>query len=311
MAHPKLQPAAIDTEHYVVLAPVPPFLDVILPSTPITAREFSKIVHLAAGYPNDPRMIEMVRQGGDASAKVPYLMAAGESADSILATLREMARPHVERLQTLPDPLRATIHLLLSINAVPQGCERYGIPALLEIDQMQGAMVAALQERMSGRRLALEFHAANHNALAQLDEAWPRLREARRRQDETSVPKPAGPLPEQARLHYVPFFDKAGRLVSVSERCAIVAAPETAKLQWFTPAVLRRPLPETVPVPAAGSADWLIREVGKIGRHFTRALLEIIRTHLAAERVALEARNYEQIYQHAQEALREYVEDTP
>jgi hypothetical protein len=46
-------------------------------------------------------------------------------------------------------------------------------------------------------------------------------------------------------------------------------------------------------------------------RHFTRALLEIIKAHLAAERVALEARNYEFISRQAQDALREYIEKTP
>jgi hypothetical protein len=64
-------------------------------------------------------------------------------------------------------------------------------------------------------------------------------------------------------------------------------------------------------VPTIGSADWLIREVGKVGRHFTRALLEIIKEHLVAEQVALDSRNYALINQQAQEALQEYVHKTP
>jgi hypothetical protein len=82
-------------------------------------------------------------------------------------------------------------------------------------------------------------------------------------------------------------------------------------LQALTPAVLRRPLPSHIPAPATGSADWLLREVGKIGRQFTRALVEIIKTHLAAERIALEARNYELITRQAHEALREFIEANP
>ncbi len=69
-----------DTEHrkhkvhldrFTVLAPQPPFVDVILQSSQVKRAEFVKIAELAASYHNDPRMIEMVRKDGDASAKVP------------------------------------------------------------------------------------------------------------------------------------------------------------------------------------------------------------------------------------------------
>ncbi len=311
MAHPDSPTATVDTRRYLVLNLTPPFVDVILRSAHITRREFAKIVGLTANYPNDPRLVEMVRQAGDASAKVAYLLAEGETPDSILAILRDLARPHLAYLRTLPGPLQATLELLLSLNTVPDGCEPFALPALLELDRIQGELVAALQERMNGRQLAQAFHADNHAALALLDQDWPRRRRERRVRDESSFLRPDSPLPEQPQMQYTPFFDAAGRLVSVSETCVILGAPAAATLQHLTPAVLRRPLPEYVPVPATGSADWLIREVGKIGRHFTRALLGIIQAHLSAERVALEAGNYRLIDQQAQAALREFVEDTP
>jgi len=295
----------VDPEQYSILAPIPPFVDICLQSAAITSREFSKIVSLAAGYPNDPRMIEMVRKAGDASAKVPYLLDAGETADSVLAALREVARPHIEYIQSLPAPVQATIHLLLSINAVPRGCENYAIPALLEVDRIQGQIVKTLRGRMNGRRLALDFHADNLAALQLLDREWPRLREEKKSRWASR------PLPEQAQMQYVPFFDKAGHMAYVQETCVIVDAPDAKKLARFTPPILRRPLPVNVAAPATGSADWLLREAGKIGRHFTRALLEIIKTHLAARQVELEIKNYELINQHAQDALREFVEKLP
>jgi hypothetical protein len=299
--------STIDTGQYFVLAPIPPFVDIILQSIAIDRREFSKIVNLAADYQNDPRMIEMVRKGGDASAKVPYLMDTGETADSILATLREIAQPHLEHIQSLPDQVQATIHLLLSINTVPRGCEMYGLSALLEIDRIQGKIVRTLHNLMSSRHLARDFHNNNITALQMLDRDWPRLREGKG----SRWPKSSLSLPEQAQMQYEPFFDKADRLIHLNEACVIVDAPDAYKLQWFIPPVFQRPLPANVPVPTTGSADWLIHEVGKIGRHFTRALLEIIKVHLAAEQVALESRNYTLINLHAQDALQEYVDKTP
>ena len=85
----------------------------------INAREFAKISRLTAAYPNDARLVEMVRKAGDASAKVPYLLDIHQTPASILSTLRDAAQPHVERLRRMPEPLRSTIHLLLSIQAVP------------------------------------------------------------------------------------------------------------------------------------------------------------------------------------------------
>ncbi|HEY6074935.1 MAG TPA: hypothetical protein VIV15_16535, partial [Anaerolineales bacterium] len=105
--------------------------------------------------------------------------------------------------------------------------------------------------------------------------------------------------------------DEHARLVSMHETCVIIDSPGARLLREFTPPVLRRPLPESAACPETGSADWLIRDVGKIGRHFTRALLTIIKAHLREEEVALEARNYERIHREAQEALQEFVKRAP
>jgi hypothetical protein len=294
----------IDTEHFSVLDLVPPFVNICLRSAAISPRDVAKIAQLAADYQNDARLIEMVRKAGDASAKVPYLLSGGETQVSILSALRDVAQPHVERLHGLPEPLQATICLLLSINAVPQGCEAYGIAALLEIDRMQGEMVQTLRGLMPGRKPAHDFYHDNVAALRQLDEDWPRLRA------EKSSRWQLHSLPEHPQMKYHPFFTE-DRLASVHETCVIVDSPGAHLLRQFTPAVLQRPLPAEEPVPATGSADWLIREVGKVGRHFTRALLRIIKAHLQAEQVALEAAGHELINQHAQTALREFVEKTP
>jgi hypothetical protein len=273
--------------------------------TAISPYEFSKIAQLAASYQNDARLIEMVRIEGDASAKVPYLMDASETPTSILATLREVAQPQLERLQGLPDPLQSTIGLLLSINTVPRGCETYAIAALLEIDRMQEEMTQRLRSLMRGRQLAQDFYHNNMTALKQLDRDWPRLRSAKSSQWHNQ------PLPEQPQMQYSPIFNNNNRLVDVRETCVIVDTPGAHILRRFTPAVLQRPLPVTEPTPATRSVDWIIRDVGKIGRHFTRALLEIIRTHLKAEQVALEADNHDLINRRAQEALHEFVKKTP
>ncbi len=299
--------STIDTEQYSVLAPIPPFVDICLQSISINRREFSQIIARTASYHNGPRMIEMVRKAGDASAKVPYLMNVGEVPGSILSTLRELAQPHLEHIRSLPDKIQATIHLLLSINAVPQGCERYGLAALLEIDRIQGDLVRTLRHYMSGRQLARHFHENLITALQMLDRDWPRLRQGKG----PRWPNSPVPLPERSQMHYVPFFNKAGRLLRLHETCVIVDAPDAHELQRFIPPILQRPLPPNVSVPTPGSADWLIREVGKVGRHFTRALLEIIKDHLAAEQVELDSRNYAQINRYAQDALQEYVNKTP
>jgi hypothetical protein len=305
MANPKHRQLTIDTGRYHILTSIPPFVDICIKSTSIKPHEFLQVVNLAANYPNDPRMIEMVRMGGDASAKVPYLLNAGETADSILATLRQIAQPHIEQIQSLPIPIQATIHLLLSLNTVPKGCEMYSIPALLEIDRIQEDFVRTLHYLMNGRQLAKDFQDGNITALQILDRDWPRLREVKSSLWYRRL------LPEKTQMQYTPFYDIANRLVSLHETCVIVDSPDVHMLQALTPAVLQRPLPANVPAPTTGSADWLIRGVGKIGRHVTRALLEIIKAHLAAERVALEAKNYEIINQQAQNALREYIEKTP
>jgi hypothetical protein len=210
----------------------------------------------------------------------------------------------VERVQRLPEPLRSTIHLLLSINEVPRGCEEYAITALLEIEQVQEEMVRVLRGLMSGRELAREFFEENVAALHQLDRDWPRLRSEKGSQWHNY------PLPERSQMQYFPLFDAHDRLVSLRESCVIVDAPRAQMLRSFTPPVLQRPLPDYEPVPETGSVDWLIRDVGKVGRHFTRALLSIIKAHLVEEKVALEAANYERIAREAQEALQEFVRKT-
>ncbi len=60
-----------------------------------------------------------------------------------------------------------------------------------------------------------------------------------------------------------------------------------------------------------GSADWLVRVVGKVGRHFTRALLDIIVKHMEAERIHPHARDYDRINYEALDALRSFNERNP
>ena len=295
----------VDTEHFSILNVTPPFVDICLQSAFISQHEFWKIAQIAAGYPNDARLIEMVRNAGDASGKVPYLLESGETPTSILTTLREVAQSQAERFQGLPDALQATICLLLSLNTVPRGCEAYALTALLEIDRMQEEMIQMLRGLMSERQVAQDFYHDNMAALKQLDQDWPRLRSERSSQWHTQ------PLPEQPQMQYHPLFDDNNRLVDVRETCVIVETPGARMLKRLTPAVLQRPLPESEPTPMTRSVDWLIREAGKVGRHFTRALLGIIRTHLEAEQVALEAGNPDHINRHAQEALEEFVKRTP
>jgi hypothetical protein len=294
-----------NTEHFSILNITPPFVDICLQSASISEREFSKIARIAASYPNDARLIEMVRNAGDASGKVPYLLEAGETPASILATLREVAQPQAKRLQGLPDPLQATISLLLSLNTVPSGCEAYALAALLEIDRMQEEMIHTLRGLMSGRKLAREFHHDNLVALEKLDQDWSRLQSERSSQWHTQ------PLPEWPHMQYHPLFGLNHRLVGVRETCVIVESPRAHTLKRLTPAVLQRPMPESELTPTTRSIDWLIRDSGKVGRHFTRALLGIIKTHLETEQVALEANNLDLINRHAQEALLEFISRTP
>jgi hypothetical protein len=158
---------------------------------------------------------------------------------------------------------------------------------------------------MKDRQLAKEFHDNNIAALKMLDEDWPRLRK------EKSAHWPNTPLPEKSQMKYEPFFTKDDRLVYLHETCVIVDAPNADTLQRLTHPILRSPHLANVPVPKTGSEDWLIRTVGKIGRHFTRAFLEIIKTRLAEEKVALESQNYELINRQALDALREFIEKRP
>lgn len=294
----------IHLHRFTVLAPDPPFVDVILQCSPVTLQEFPRIAELANSYPGDPRMIEMVRRAGDASAKVPYLLEYGETPKSILEALHEVAAPHVERLRKLPASLQATIHTLLSINMVPRGYEEYGIPALLEVNRIQREMTAALRGLMAGRKLAQEFHESNKTALKLLDQEWPNLRRR-------NTPWPyAQSLPERPAMQYLPIC-YMNYLVDVREQCVIVDSPGAAELRKLTPHTLQNPLPLDEPPPATGSADWLLRLVGKVGRHFTRALLDIIVKHLESERIRPSPQDYDRINYEAQEALRAFIERTP
>jgi hypothetical protein len=305
MSATQYRTSIVDTEHFSILNITPPFVDICLQSTSISPRDFVKIAKIATGYPNDARLIEMVRIAGDASGKVPYLLDTGFSPTSILATLREVAEPQVERFKGLPDALQSTICLLLSINTVPHGCESYALTALLEIERMQGEMTQTLRGLMSGRQLAQDFHRDNLAALERLDQDWPRLRSEKSSQWHTQ------PLPEQPQMQYYPTFDHSDRLVGVCETCVIVESPGAHLLKRLTPPVLQRPLPAPGLVPSPRSVDWLIRDSGKVGRHFTRALLGIIKAHLKAEQVELEASNHGRINRYAQEALEEFVKKTP
>lgn len=299
------QKPTIHTERFTILNVTPPFVDICLQYAFVSRREFPRVAEIAAGYPNDARLIEMVRMAGDGSGKVPYLLDAGETQTSILDTLREAAGAQLAHFESLPGALQSTICLLLSINTVPKGCEDYALTALLEIDRMQEKMIQTLQEMMSSRQLAQDFHRDNVAALQQLDQDWPRLR------SEKNVQWHTQPLPEHPQMEYHPVFDHNDRLVGVRETCVLVEPPGAQLLRRLTPPVLRRPLPSMDLVPAPRSVDWFIRDAGKVGRHFTRALLEIIKTHLKAERVALEASNYENINRHAQDALEDFIHKTP
>jgi hypothetical protein len=295
----------VNTDQFYILSPLLPFIDIIFQSNIIHKHDYPKIIVLAERFQEDPRMVEIVNKCGDASAKVPYLIDTGETRDTILNTLRGIAEPHIEYLHRLPENIQTTIHMLLSINVVPRGCEMLGIPALLELDRIQGEMIHTLRSLMKGRQLAQEFHEKNQIALQMLDRDWPRIRE-----EKTSRFSPYV-LPELAEMQYKPFFDKEERLKYIQETCVIVDSPDEKILKQYIPRVLEDPLPYNEPVPAIGSEDWLIRKVGKIGRHLTRALLGIIKERLAAEQIPMEKDNYAIINQRAIELLRNYVEKMP
>jgi hypothetical protein len=305
MPAPKDRKIMVDTDQFYVISPILPFLDVIFQSINIHRPDFPRIVALADQFQEDPRMVEVVNQCGDASAKVPYLIDPGETKESILTTLRGIAEPHIEYLNHLPDKVQTTIHLLLSINTLPRGCETLGIPALLEMDRMQREMIETLRRLMKDRPLAKAFHGNNQTALQMLDRDWPRIRKEKTSRFSTVV------LPELAQMHYQPFFSDDGRLNYIQETCVILDSPDAKILHPFIPNVLQDPFPANEPVPLTGSADWLIRKVGKIGRHLTRALLGIIKERLEAEKIPLEKDNYDLINKRALETLHGYVEKMP
>jgi hypothetical protein len=295
----------VDTDQFYVLSPVLPFLDIVFQSMVIHQHDFPKIVALAYKFQEDPRMVEIVNKCGDASAKVPYLIESGETRESILKTLRGIAEPHIEYLSHLPEKIQTTVHLLLSINTMPRGYEPFGLPALLELDRIQGEMIGTLRRLMKDRPLAQAFHEKNQAALQALDRDWPRIRGEKTSRFSSSS------LPEQAKMQYKPFFDKEGRLSYIQETCVILDSPNAKLLQEFTPRILQDPLPYNEPVPEIGSTDWLIRNVGKIGHHLTRALLGIVKEHLATEKITLEKDNYELINRRAMETLHSYIEKMP
>ena len=200
--------------------------------------------------------------------------------------------------------MQVTIHTLLSIHMIPRGYEAYGIPALLEIDRIQKDITDTLHGLMAGRKLAQEFHESNEKALNLLDREWQNVLKGH-------VPWAfVQSLPQHAQMQYIPVYYE-NRLVAVHETCVIVNSPDARELKSLTPRVLQNPLPDDEMVPVTGSADWLLRVVGKIGRHFTRALLEIIVKHLEEEQVQLNAQNIDQINYEAQDALKSFTERTP
>jgi hypothetical protein len=295
----------VDTEHFSILNVTPPFVDICLQYATVQRPEFPKIAELAAGYSHDARLIEMVRFAGDASGKVPYVLDSGQTREAILEILREAAAEQLAYFKTMPEALQSTICLLLSLNKVPHGCEAYALTALLEIDTMQEKVIKTLQNLMSQKQAAQEFQRQNEAALKQLDQNWPRLRSEKNVQWHTT------PLPEHPQMHYHPVFDRQDRLVGVRETCVIVDVPGAHLLKRLTPPVLQRPLPSMDLVPSPRSVDWFIRDSGKVGRHFTRALLEIIKAHLKTEKVVLAAGNYDRINRGAQDALEDFVYKTP
>ncbi|MBN2085216.1 MAG: hypothetical protein JW748_08305 [Anaerolineales bacterium] len=305
MSIQKKRQIKVDTNQFYVLSPILPYIDIIFRSINIHKKDYSKTTTLIHKFQEDPRMVEVVHKCGDASAKVPYLIEAGETKESILKTLRGIADPHVEYLNRLPEKIQTTIHLLLSINILPRGCEELGIPALLEIDRIQREMIGTLRGLMEDRPLAKAFHENNRTALQMLDRDWPRIREEKTCRFSTVL------LPELAQTQYKPTFDKEGWLKYIHETCVIVDSPDAKILRPFIPAVLQDPYPASEPIPVMGSADWLIVNVGKIGRHLTRALLGIIKERLETEQIPLEKDNYELINQRALETLHNYVEKMP
>jgi hypothetical protein len=294
-----------DARKYSISTLIPPFTDIILQASEIDEMEYGRIIDIAKSYPSDPRLVEMIRCAGDASAKVPYLIDEGETPESILETLRSVANAHIDHLNSLPSDVQSTIHTLLSVNKVPVGYEKLGIPALLEIDRIQREMTNSLRQLMSGRRMAEEFYQANLAALKSLDQSWHVLRQR-------TFPFWArkASIPEHSQMAFDGYFEN-GRLKFIYETYVIVDPPRVNDFNRFIPPILQRPLPEILAVPETGSADWLIREVGKVGRHFTRAILEIIREHLAVEKIALEVKNYALINQEAREILDEFMTKFP
>lgn len=293
-----------DTRQFIVLNPRPPFLDILLKMANINRDEYARIKDLAESWGNDPRLIEMVRLGGDASAKVPYLLDPGETRESILSTLRAIAQPHVEYLANLPAAVQSSIHLLLSINSLPTGSEEYALPALLEIDRIHGEMVRRLRGVMAERPLAVKFRENNMAALQNLDSRWRTMRK------EVNYPIPGTTLPETSRMEFEPVYEK-NRLVHVYETCVVVPPPDRDLLLRYTPPILQRPLPSGMAVPPTGTADWLLREGGKVGRHFTRALLHLVKERMEKEKISLEVKNYERIAREAQQLWEDFVRKLP
>jgi hypothetical protein len=294
----------IKEESREVLSVRPPFNNCILELVDIDQSAFPSFESRALGYPNDSRLIDMVRAGGDASAKVPYLMSDTETPESILDQLKKIAQPHVEHISTLPEDMQSTITLLLTINAPPTGKDyrKLVIPALLELDRIQGEMTSKLHTLMEGRTLARVFHEGNIRALQQLDSRWPSIRE-----------NPINPFsqerfPMEAKTRYIPEVSN-GKLAHIREESVIVNPPFIKALQFLTPDVLKRPLPQNVKY-HIGSIEWLIREIGKVGRHSTRALLDIVKERIEQERIDLSPENYANIAKRGMQALQEHIENT-
>ena len=167
-------------------------------------------------------------------------------------------------------------------------------------------MTDNLHELMANRKLAKTFHADNQAALIELDREWPKVRQK-------NIPWPVShALPDKAKMQFHPIFF-TDHLVGIREICVIVDAPEARELRHATPPILQNPLPEQLMPPPTGSTDWLIRMVGKIGRHFTRALLETIVNRLEDQRRHPQhsAAYFDQIDAEIQEAVHWYIDNKP
>jgi hypothetical protein len=307
MQTPDSREPAVNTENYTVLHQTPPYIDLILQHVGFDELDFQKVKERAQSYENDPRLIDMVRESGDGSGKVPYLLDENAEPGKILFKLRSIAGPHVEHLYQVPTDMRMVINHLLAFNEAPAGSDELIIPALLEIDRMQGAMTTDLRAEMQSHPHALRFYEANAAALKKFDDEWSDVR--KRTVGVSLFMRNVEAPPIKSTMSYIPKYSDKGRLTNIFEERVIIRSPFTQELQRLTPGELKRPRPEGMHYPAFGSQDFLLLETGKIGRHSIRAMLDVIKDHMKKDSVKLAEENYSKIAQLGTEALREYYEN--